>query len=302
MTLEYKGKIAFCFLIVQNVKNMDLWRKFFRSYEDYFNIYVHISGNRYDEKNYWYPELWNNRVEVYGHKHTATKWGTASLVKAEGIVYETALENPENKYFCLLSESDIPMLSFPRIYNLMNRTLGDKKSFLTFDSSRGFDSAMFKDCFPTEYIPVNDRSKVYDRRYWTMWNIHQWKVLNRRDAYEFVEMCKDKKYFDAYENCFVYNPEALAPDEYMYSNWITLHYGSKGFKKRFINHQTTWVDFDATAIHALEYKKVPKKLVRDICDNSSIFGRKFTKNKSLLKRFPLCKFGRKGRKSRRCLK
>jgi hypothetical protein len=289
-SLEYKGQIALCFLVVQNIKNMDVWRKFLKGYEKYFNIYVHISGDKYDLKDYWYPEMWNNRVEAYGLKHIDTKWGTVSLVKAESIIYKAALKNKENKYFCMLSESDIPLWTFPELYKfVMNRP---KKSYLSFSTIRGKDEDVFTECFPERYIPSSNHARSRnqrDRRTWKTWSSSQWKILNRRDCKEFVRMASNKIYVDSYDNCFLLEPDRLAPDEYMFSNWISLKYGTKELKKRFINYETTFADFkDDDPVHAIEYEDISTGLKEDFCFNKPMFARKFKVNSvKLLKKLPV---------------
>ena len=122
-------KIAFCFLVIKNIKNINAWRDFFKGHEEYYTIYSHISGPNYNDSNYqWQPELWNNRVETYDINHTNTKWGTVSLVIAEGLMYQAALIDSNNKYFCVISESDIPVVSFKELYNFLNKSNKSNKS------------------------------------------------------------------------------------------------------------------------------------------------------------------------------
>ena len=48
------------------------------------------------------------------------------------------------------------------------------------------------------------------------------KILVRRDAKEFIKMCSDKKYIEAYDKCFLMDPNRLAPYEYAFVNWLLL--------------------------------------------------------------------------------
>lgn len=312
---QYHGKLALCFLVVQNPKNFDVFRKWYAGYEDYINIYAHISGPRYDDPNYeWIPEIWSNRVDVKGPciEHIATKWGTLSLVKAESILYQTALADPDNKYFCLLSESDIPVWSFEDVYKTIFKN--PNKSFLTYDAEKSTSHNMFSDigCFPAKYIPTTKeykrkypkKTKIWDDlRRWTLYNAHQWKVLNRRDASEFVKMAQDSEYMYSYDNCFTYDPEALAADEYAFPNWIVLKDGPDGLKKRFNNVQTTFVDYpEDDATHPLEYDDLNEKVIEELCEDGqswNLFARKFKNNPNLVNEIPLKCPVKKGRRSKR---
>lgn len=286
LKIKYKGKIALCFLVVQNIKNINLWRKFIEGYEEYINIYSHISGDKYNLQNYWQPELWDNRVENYGLSHVPTKWGTVSLVEAESIMYRAALKNKENIYFCIISESDIPLWTFPEFYNIITRR--PKKSYLALRSIRYSDSDIFLTCFPEKYIPSSNKARSREqrnRRHWQTWAASQWKILNRRDAKEFINMTKNKLYMNSYNNCFIHDPKRLAPDEYMFGNWIVLKYGVKELKARFIRHDSTFADFDSDdPTHALEYDNIDKYMKEDLCDNKPVFARKFKPNSTRLER------------------
>ena len=119
-------------------------------------------------------DLWTNRIEEHGVKHTKTQWGTISLVLAEGLLYKAALKNKDNKYFCLLSESDIPLWTFPEFYNYLNTK---NKSYMVIDSARG-DEDVYLDCFPERYIPSTNEArsrKHRDHRKIIIKNAHQWE-------------------------------------------------------------------------------------------------------------------------------
>jgi hypothetical protein len=287
---EYKGRVAFMFLVVRPLKNPIIWENFFRGYEDYYSVYFHISGKDYDKQNYWPQTEWENRVEAYGIPHTQTAWGTVSLVKAEGLLYKAALKNRSNKFFCLLSESDIPLWSFPEFYNRLNTK---DKSYITMDSAKG-DESIFEECFPEKYIPSSNRAQTRDQRdarKIIMRTAHQWKILTRREAKEFIKMCNDKQYLTAYEKCYKFDPYRLAPDEYSFSNWLVLKYGLDYLKKHVINIESTFVYFTGKAEHAKEFKHIHSWIKDAICDDEPrlkpFFARKFAPSRKLLGELPM---------------
>jgi len=302
--LEWKGLVSFCFLCVRPIKNQLVWDSFLRGWEDYFTIYAHISGKDFDKgEEYFGPTLWQNRVETHGINHVATAWGEVSLVKAEGIMYEAALKNKQNKYFCVLSESDIPLWSFPEFYKMLKTS---NKSYITMDSGRG-DEDIFSPCFPEKFIPSTNRArtrKQRDARKLILRTSHQWKILVRREAKEFVKMCKSKEYLDAYDKCFIKDPERLAPDEYSFANWLVLKHGREYLKKHIINVETTFVDFDKKAIHAKEFKHITNGMKKLMCEDKKhgypFFARKFPPDApKLIKELPLRCVRRSKSKSRK---
>jgi len=302
---KWKGKVGFLVLCVRPIKNPAVWDNFFAGYEDYFNIYTHISGKDYDKGLEIFPPiLWENRVETHGIEHTATAWGTVSLVVAEGLLYKAALKNKSNKYFCVISESDIPLWSFPDFYNMLSTK---DKSYITVDSGRG-DEDIFKECFPEKFIPSTNFARTRaqrDARKIILRTSHQWKILVRREAKEFVKMCKSKEYLNAYDKCFTFDPERLAPDEYSFANWLVLKHGREYLKKHIINVETTFVDFTGKAIHAMEFKHITPGLRKTVCEEKKhgypFFARKFPEGADikLLKELPVNCDKKKKRRSKK---
>ena len=287
--LPYKGRIAICFLVTRNIRNYKLWKKWMKGYERYISIYVHISGPRFYKHNptskYKFDDLaWTNRIRN-PHK---TQWGDISLIMAEGLLYKQALEEPENKYFCLLSESGIPVRSFEYTYNNIfsnpkNRmnisSMKNKISYVNYEAPptpSGNPPGIFKECFPKKYLPKNWKAS------------YQWKILNRWGAKEFISMINDYEYMQAYKNCFLLDPYQLAPDEVAYVNWIIINYGNKGLYSKFLNRETTYADFDPLGEHALTYGLISPELHSILCEDPDIlFARKFKKNLQLDQQLPL---------------
>jgi len=102
-------KIAFLFLIKDNVCHLDLWKKFFENNEDKYNIYVHNKQPLTDDffSKFVIPET----IE--------TSWGKMNIVEATLLLLKYALENAENQRFILLSETTIPVKNFNYIYNFL---------------------------------------------------------------------------------------------------------------------------------------------------------------------------------------
>jgi len=288
----YKGKIALCFLVTRNLKNQDLWDKWVNGYEEYINIYSHLSGPDITDKSKWDPFLWDGRIERTGIKAIPTKWGTTSLIHAEGLTYEAALkDSKENKYMCILSESCIPLWTFPEFYNRIFKY--PKKSYLQTETMRGGDDDLFLDCFPEKLIPSTKKVKSRSQRDLRNWNwkkTHQWKVLNIWGAKEFVNMIHNKEWMDAYTNCFRQlekDDPRLAADEISYPNWIILKHGPKAINKHFRNYESTFVDFSKAGIHAKDFNNITPKVKDSVCEHKPFFARKFPTNPKLMKQIPV---------------
>jgi hypothetical protein len=106
--LKEGQRIAHLFLIRKNLNHERIWKKFFQGYEKYYNIYVHAKE----------PEAMASDLLQGRHiaQRCETEYGHVSLVKAEILLLQEALENKENKFFLLHSESCVPVRSFEYIY------------------------------------------------------------------------------------------------------------------------------------------------------------------------------------------
>lgn len=297
--MRYKGKIALCFLITRNLENWELWENWWKGYEDYVSFYFHISGKNFYKHNpaadYKFKTLaWERRIRT---PHI-TMWGDYSLVMAEGYMYREALMNKENKYFCIISESEIPIRSFPDTYREIMST---KKNRLNMRSFRGYalyegaidangnQIGMLKNCFPKKFIPISGKCKSKeDLRCLTMRSSHQWKILNRQGAKDFVRMIENKEYMNAYRECIVFDPTQLAPDELAFVNWIVLKHGTKGLIRNYINQETTYADFPEDGEHAITYDDIPQDIHDVFCgDPKIIFARKFRRSNKIQRHLPI---------------
>lgn len=291
--INFKGKVALCFLVTRNLQNQAIWEKWWKHYKKYINIYVHISGPEMHNEHYWDPILWNNRIERTGVNAIKTQWGTTSLIIAEGLLYKAALTDPMNKYMCIISESGIPLWNFPVFYKRLFRY--PHKSYLQTETMRGGDHDLFLDCFPEYLIPTSQRpipqhKSQRDMRYWLWKHTHQWKILNRWGAKEFVDMIEDPEFIQAYTDCFYQlgkDDPRLAADEVAYPNWIILRYGPEAIDKHFRNYESTFVDFAKAGIHAKTYRNITPKVKEIICEDKPFFARKFEFNPDLDKQVPV---------------
>lgn len=102
------SKIAFLFLSRGELPLEDVWRAFFEYQADpaLYTIYVHTQPSfRFSNTSLFHGKQIKNLI--------TTKWADSSVVEASKNLYQAALEDPQNEFFCLISESCIPLASFP---------------------------------------------------------------------------------------------------------------------------------------------------------------------------------------------
>ncbi|XP_020519581.1 uncharacterized protein LOC18428747 isoform X2 [Amborella trichopoda] len=118
-------KIAFLFLVRANLPLDFLWNHFFLNGDSRnFSIYIHSKpGFVLDESTtrctFCYGRQLSQSIQV--------GWGEATMIKAERILIQKALQDPANQRFVLLSESCVPLYNFSYIYNYL---LASPKSFV----------------------------------------------------------------------------------------------------------------------------------------------------------------------------
>ncbi|KAF7034558.1 hypothetical protein CFC21_045556 [Triticum aestivum] len=155
-------KVAFLFLVRGDLPLRPLWEKFFAGHEGLYSIYVHASPA--------YTGSPPADSVFYGRMIPSqnTSWGDMNLVHAERRLVATALLDLGNARFALLSETCIPLLSFPAAY-----------AFLT------GSNASFIDSFPTRarHVPFFTERNV-SLAQWRKGS--QWFEMDRPIAVELV--------------------------------------------------------------------------------------------------------------------
>ncbi|KAF0920253.1 hypothetical protein E2562_034103 [Oryza meyeriana var. granulata] len=176
---SFVPKVAFLFLVRNQLPLRPLWEKFFAGHKhELYSIYVHS-----------YPpfaaSLPTDSV-FYGSMIPSqkTSWGDANLVEAERRLLANALLDLSNERFALLSESCIPIYDFPTVYAHLT---GSNDSFV--------------DCFDNAGARVRYRPDVFARHNITQaqWRKgSQWFEMDRALA---VEVVSDEAYFPAFRDC-----------------------------------------------------------------------------------------------------
>ena len=249
-------KIAFCFLIYDIINNEELWNIFFKNVsKKKYNIYIHYKNNV--ELKYFDSFKLNNCIE--------TEWGKVSLVKAQNLLLEKALEDCDNQHFIFVSHACIPFKSFNYIYK-----------FLDINYSY-FNREPQHKCFPRcdETLKVLDRKFIQKSSQWCILNrIHTELILEKQIYLKWYELS-----FAPDEHCYITYlyylnlkneliiTENLAAGATTFTNWYYMDY--KYLRK---NHKRNIINYDDISDEELYY----------IMNSKSLFGRKFNKNCSNL--------------------
>ena len=115
-------KIALLFLTRGPMPLEPIWREFLHvdpnylptkngkaTWQKYFSMYVHTNpGFKYPRTSLFAP--------FTIAKPIAAKWGDHSIIDAERKLLTTALQDPLNSFFILLSETHVPLYSYPTTY------------------------------------------------------------------------------------------------------------------------------------------------------------------------------------------
>ena len=108
-------KIAFLFMTPGHMPFEKVWNEFFRDVSSAeYSLYIHttINGFRFPKTSLWYQR----EIDT-----VESEWGY--LLQPERALLKVALRDRKNDYFCLVSESSIPLVSF----HSMKEVLSDVK-------------------------------------------------------------------------------------------------------------------------------------------------------------------------------
>ncbi|CAL4904758.1 unnamed protein product [Urochloa decumbens] len=215
-------KVAFMFLTRGPLPLAPLWERFFAGAgaggRELYSVYVHATpGYRHD----FPPASPFHRRQVPSQ---VARWGDTSMADAERRLLANALLDPGNERFVLLSESCIPLYSFPVVHHYLTRS---RHSFVgAFDDPGPHGRGRYRAGLAPEVRRNQWRKGA------------QWFELGRDLAVDFVA---DERYYPKFKEhcrapCYMdehYLPTVLsveAPD-------------------RIANRSVTWVDWSRGGAH-----------------------------------------------------
>ncbi len=252
-------KIAFLFLIYDEIVHEDLWANFFKGVDpEKYSIYIHYKTNK-PLKHFERYKL-KNCIE--------TEFADISLIHANNLMLREALKDHKNKKFVNLSQSCIPLKNFDYVYEFL--TCDDNAHF--------FRAARRHKCFPRcnallEYIPRHKISKS-----------NQWFILNRTIA---ERAAAEKSFYLDH----LYK-EVYAPEEHYYITLVN-ELGLQDmacYTETHMEQATTFVNWGVPGLkykyktkkktkeHPKEYFDIEKEELDYLLASPCLFGRKFHKD------------------------
>lgn len=243
-------KLAFCFLIYDEINHEDLWNTFFKNVDiNKYSIYIHYKTNK--PLKYFEKYKLSNCIK--------TRYEDQTIPLAYNILFRKAYEDEDNYKFIIVSGSCIPFKSFNYIYNK-----------LTSDNFGYFNICPQSQCFPN----CNYLLSVIEKKY--IAKSHNWFILNRNLV---NKLCFDKDDFLNQHYKTIY-----APAEYFYYTFIklldleneiitTLNIADNA--TTFTNWQG--MDYKYPSLRGLKtYNSISEDELEYLMNSKSLFGRKFT--------------------------
>jgi hypothetical protein len=249
--IEHK-KIAFCFLIYNEIHYEELWYNFFKDVNpSKYSIYIHYKDD-YNLK-YFSQYVLNNCIK--------TEWSKVSLVLASNKLFKQAFITETNYKFVLLSGNCIPFKSFDYVYNFLTKDNYGHLNLFTQDS-------IFPRC--------HNLLRFFERNHIN--KSSQWVILNRDILQKIIEY-GDNNIRDKFDDIF-------APDEHVYitlinhfnlSNHVMLTYYASDTATTFThrgNMVYKYLNRNLVDV-VMTYDKISINEIDHLLDSVSLFGRKF---------------------------
>lgn len=252
--LKNNKKIAFLFLTRGDVNFPNIWEKYFLGNEDKYNIYIHPKEKN-NVKSFMKYHIIDNII--------STKWGDISIVKSINSLLKQAIKDPENKSFCILSESCLPIRNFNFLYKNINFNKTTFKSMKIDERTlRRFD-----------YLKNPEKLGINKN---TFKKAETWSILNRKHVINIIN--NQDTFLKTFNDVYV-------PEEHFYITLLNL----KNPKDEFVDESTTIVYLDESGPlykHpktfgpniSEKYKKIIYKLIKK--NKSAFFMRKFKNDKN----------------------
>lgn len=254
-------KVAFLNLSYNAFNKNDVWKDFFDqgSNSEYnqnsFNLYIHPKD---DSQCVFSDYFIDNRVE--------TGWGHFSLVEATIELMKAALEDEDNEYFTIISDSHVPLYSLDDVIKLIEK----KYSKMTF-STHGAISTKQQSQRVLKYGIKKDRLKLLNCNYFNFYNaVCQFFVCRRKDAIQFIET------FDHFSQFFVKN-EVIFADEFYF--WAVARELKMDFDIGQASTYSDWHEYPIEGTRTIsrqprEMKYLNSLVLKTLRDQGFLFARK----------------------------
>lgn len=227
-SFEGVPKIAFLFLVRRDLPLDFLWSSFFEDADaGKYSIYIHSQpGFVFDDTKtrspLFYGRQLNNSIQV--------EWGKSTMIEAEKLLLDAALEDPANQRFILLSDSCVPLYNFSYIYSyVMMSPNSFVDSFLDKRDER-YNPKM------KPYIPKNKWRK--GSQWVTLIRNHAEVVADDHVVFPvFVKFCKRRPPVDeGKQNLKLQKQHNCIPDEHYVQTLLAMSGHEKDIERRTLTY------------------------------------------------------------------
>tara|TARA_B110000444_G_scaffold75747_1_gene71362 strand:+ start:1575 stop:2348 length:774 start_codon:yes stop_codon:yes gene_type:complete len=183
-------KVAFLNLSYNAFNKNDVWKDFFdQGDQNSFNLYIHP---KCDSQCVFSDYFIKNRVE--------TGWGHFSLIEATIELMKAALEDNDNEYFTLISDSHLPLYSLDET----TKRIEKKYSKMTFSIHGAISTKAKSQRVLNHGVQGDHNFKLYNA-------VCQFFVCRRKDAIQFIET------FEHFTQFFIKNKVIFADEFYFWA-------------------------------------------------------------------------------------
>lgn len=186
----HQHKVAFLNLSLDSFNHSNVWDQFFKNgNQDLFNLYIHSKNKKCKTFSKYFIE---NTVP--------TEWGQFSLVEATIELFKAALEDEQNEYFTLISDSHIPLYTLGETVKLIQ----ERYPILTFSKHFSFHTKVKSQKVLREGVIAPHPFTEYNA-------VCQFFTLRRCEAEIFIQT------FDEFKKFFVRNHVIFADEFYFWA-------------------------------------------------------------------------------------
>jgi hypothetical protein len=243
-------KIAFCFLIYDEVVHEDLWVNFFKGVDpEKYRIYVHYKTNK--------PSVFFDQYKL--KNCIETKYCHITICQAHNLLIEEALKDPEVFKTINLSQSCIPLKTFDHIYNELITT----------------EASVFNKAPDFQVFPRCDSVLKYLKRE-DVKKSSNWFILNREHARLCVEAVE---YYE-------YMKDVYCPEEHFFITVVHVKGGNVPvmYTPNLADGATTFTNWDdmkeykyVSSDGLKNYAEISQEEIDYLLTRPCLFGRKFLK-------------------------
>ncbi|KAK3140268.1 hypothetical protein QOZ80_5AG0398400 [Eleusine coracana subsp. coracana] len=259
----HQPKVAFLFLTNSDLVFAPLWEKFFAGHAGLFNLYVHADPAA-DLALPATPSFRGRRIPG-----KATARASATLISAARRLLATALlDDPDNHFFALLSQSCVPLHSFPTLYRTL--TAGGRRRRRSFIEILD-DEPTLHDRYYARGDDVMLPEVPFDR-----FRVgSQFFVLARKHA---VMVVRDRRLWNKFKlPCLVRSKESCYPEEHYFPTLLDMQ-DPEGCTK-FTLTRVNWTGMVDGHPHTYQPGEVSGDLIKELRKSngtySHMFARKF---------------------------